>query len=52
MGGDTTGYHAFFVGILDSKLIGTALVNTEEGDVISPSMVALQDYISQLIKSK
>jgi D-alanyl-D-alanine carboxypeptidase len=47
MGGDTTGYHAFFIGILDSKLVVTALVNTEEGDVISSSMAALQQYISQ-----
>jgi D-alanyl-D-alanine carboxypeptidase len=47
MGGDTTGYHAFFIGILDSKLVVTALVNTEEGNVISPSMAALQQYISQ-----
>ena len=46
MGGNTTGYHAFLIGILDSKLVVTALVNTEEGNVISPSMAALQ-YISQ-----
>ena len=46
MGGDTKGYHAFFVGVLDSKLIVTALVNTDEGEVISPSMAALQN-ISQ-----
>ena len=46
MGGDTTGYHAFFIGILDSKLVVTALVNTEEGNVIFPSMAALE-YISQ-----
>ena len=46
MGGDTTGYHAFFMGIPDRKLLVTALTNTEEGDVISPSMAALQD-ISQ-----
>jgi len=52
MGGDTTGYHAFFIGVLDSKLVVTALVNTEEGDVISPSIAALQQYISQQIESK
>jgi CubicO group peptidase (beta-lactamase class C family) len=51
MGGDTTGYHAFFAGIPDSKLVVTALVNTREGNVITPSMAALQ-YISQQIKSK
>lgn len=46
MGGDIPGYHAFFVGYLDTKLIVAAMVNTEEGDVISPSLAALQ-YISQ-----
>jgi len=52
MGGDTTGYHAFFIGILDSKLVVTALINTEEGDVISPSMAALQQYMTQQIENK
>jgi D-alanyl-D-alanine carboxypeptidase len=47
MGGDTTGYHAFFIGTLDGKFIVTALVNTDEGDVISPSISAMQQYISQ-----
>jgi hypothetical protein len=51
MGGDSIGYHAFFVGIPGSKLIVTALVNTDEGNVISPSMTALK-YISQQIESK
>ena len=46
MGGDIPGYHAFFVGFLDNKLIVTALCNTEEGDVINPGISALQ-YISQ-----
>lgn len=46
MGGDIPGYHGFFVGVLDTKLIVTALVNTQEGDVIMPSLSALQ-YISQ-----
>jgi D-alanyl-D-alanine carboxypeptidase len=46
MGGDIPGYHAFFIGFLDNKLIVTALVNTEEGNVINPSISALQ-YISQ-----
>lgn len=46
MGGDTPGYHAFFIGTLDGKFIVTALVNTD-GDVISPSMAVLQQYISQ-----
>jgi hypothetical protein len=42
MGGDIPGYHAFFIGIQDSKLVVAALVNTEEGDVIGPSITALQ----------
>ncbi len=46
MGGDVPGFHAFFVGYLDSKHVVIALVNTEEGDVIGPSLAALQ-YISQ-----
>ena len=46
MGGDIPGYHGFFIGLLDNKLIVTALVNTEEGNVINPSISALQ-YISQ-----
>jgi len=46
MGGDIPGYHGFFVGVLDTKLIVTALVNTQEGDVIMPSISALE-YISQ-----
>jgi CubicO group peptidase (beta-lactamase class C family) len=45
MGGDVVGYHAFFIGIPDSKLVVTALVNTEEGDVISPSIAALEYLI-------
>lgn len=47
MGGDTVGYHAFFIGTLDSRLIVTALVNTNEGDVISPSMDALKSILEQ-----
>jgi len=46
MGGDIPGYHGFFIGVLDAKLIVTALVNTQEGDVITPSLSALE-YISQ-----
>jgi len=44
--GDSTGYHAFFIGTLDGKFIVTALVNTD-GDVISPSMAALKSIIQQ-----
>lgn len=46
MGGDIPGYHAFFVGFLDTKLVVTALCNTQEGDVIMPSLSAMQ-YINQ-----
>ena len=47
MGGDTVGYHAFFIGTLDGRFIVTALVNTNEGDVIGPSMDALKSLIQQ-----
>jgi len=46
MGGDSTGYHAFFIGTLNGKFIVTALVNTD-GNVISPSMAALKSIIQQ-----
>jgi D-alanyl-D-alanine carboxypeptidase len=46
MGGDIPGYHAFFIGVQDSKLVVVALTNTEEGDVISPSLAALQYMLS------
>jgi len=46
MGGDIPGYHAFFVGYLDTRLVVTALINSEEGDVIAPSITALH-YTSQ-----
>jgi D-alanyl-D-alanine carboxypeptidase len=51
MGGDSIGYHAFFIGTLDGKFIVTALVNTNEGNVESPSMTAIK-YFSQQIESK
>jgi hypothetical protein len=47
MGGDVPGYHAFFVGVQGSKLSGVALVNTEEGDVVSPTLAAFE-YLSAL----
>jgi hypothetical protein len=47
MGGDVPGYHAFFVGMQDTALVVAALVNCEEGDVIGPSMMAL-DYLLSL----
>jgi hypothetical protein len=46
MGGDIPGYHAFFLGFLDTNLVAAALVNTEEGDVIMPSIAALQ-YLAE-----
>jgi CubicO group peptidase (beta-lactamase class C family) len=46
MGGNITGYNSILLGILDTKLLVTALSNTQEGDVITPSISALQ-YISQ-----
>jgi hypothetical protein len=51
MGGDSVDYHAFFIGILDSKLVVTALVNAGDGEVIAPSLAALK-YISQPMESK
>ena len=45
MGGDNACYQTFFIGTLDGKFIVVALVNTN-GDVKSPSMDALQLYIS------
>jgi len=45
MAGDIPGYHAFFIGVLDTKFVVTALVNIQEGDVIMPGISAIQ-YIS------
>jgi len=47
MGGDIPGYHAFFMGIQGTKLVVVALADTEEGDVITPSLMAF-DYVSSL----
>jgi D-alanyl-D-alanine carboxypeptidase len=44
MGGDAEAYHAFFAGIQGTKYVVAALVNTAEGDVIVPSLMAL-DYL-------
>ena len=46
MGGDIPGYHAFFMGFLDNQIVVAAACNTAGGDVITPSMSALQ-YVSQ-----
>ena len=42
MAGDIPGYHAFFMGFLDNKLMVAAVCNTQEGNVMGPSMAALQ----------
>jgi len=42
MGGDIPGFHAFFIGVLDTDLVVVAACNTEEGDVITPSFGALE----------
>lgn len=47
MGGDSVGYHAFIVAMLDSKLAVTALANADGSDVISPSMAVLQSMTPQ-----
>jgi D-alanyl-D-alanine carboxypeptidase len=46
MGGDVPGYHAIFMGIQNTKLVVVAFVNTEEGDVIGPSMMAIEYLMS------
>lgn len=46
MGGDIPGYHALFIGLQDSKVVVAALVNTQEGDVIAPSIMALEYLMS------
>ena len=46
MGGNIPGYNSIFWGSLDTKLVVTALCNTEEGNVMMPSLSAFQ-YISQ-----
>jgi hypothetical protein len=46
MGGDVPGYHAFFVGVQDTKVVVAALVNTEEDDVITPSLMAMEYLMS------
>lgn len=48
MGGDVPGYHAFFVGLQGTKLAVAALVNTEQGDVIAPSL-AVFEYLYSLL---
>jgi D-alanyl-D-alanine carboxypeptidase len=42
MGGDVVGYHAFFIGLQNTKFVVAALVNTEEGDVVDPGAMALE----------
>ena len=40
MEGGIPGYSAFYIGVQDTKLVVAALLNTEEGDVIAPSLMA------------
>jgi hypothetical protein len=47
MGGDIPGFHAFFMGLSGTKLAVVALTNNEDGDVIGPSLAALE-YLSSL----
>ena len=47
MGGDNPGYNAFYMGILDTKLVVVALGNSEHGDAIGPSLAAME-YLSSL----
>ena len=42
MGGDIPGFHAFFIGVLDTPFLVAAACNTEGSDVITPSFGALQ----------
>lgn len=51
MGGDVPGYHAFFVGLQGTKLAVAALVNTEQGDVIGPSL-AVFEYLYSLLPTQ
>lgn len=51
MGGDVPGYHAFFSGLQGTKLVVAALVNTEQGDVIGPSLAVFQ-YLYSLLPAK
>ena len=47
MGGDIPGFHAFFAGVLNTKIAVAAACNTNGGDVISPSIGALE-YMARL----
>jgi D-alanyl-D-alanine carboxypeptidase len=47
MEGGIPGYSAFFIGVQDTKLVVATLLNSEEGDVIAPSLMAFQ-YLTSL----
>ena len=51
MGGDIPGFHAFFIGNFDSDVLVVAVTNTEEGDVIGPSLTAM-DYLAAQVTRK
>lgn len=46
MGGDNPGYHAFFCGVQGTEIVVAALANSNEADVISPSLMALEYLLS------
>jgi D-alanyl-D-alanine carboxypeptidase len=48
MEGGIPGYNAFVVGDLERKILVVTLVNTEEGDAIGPSLMAL-DYVRSMV---
>lgn len=47
MGGDIPGYHAFFMGIVGTDLVVATLLNSEEGDAIGPTLMAVE-YLASL----
>ena len=51
MGGDIPGFHAFFIGVLDTEFVVAAACNTQGGDVITPSLGALQYIMGAVVGS-
>src|SRR5690606_39851316 len=47
MGGDIPGYHAFFMGFVGIDLVVATLLNSEEGDAIGPTLMAVE-YLASL----
>jgi hypothetical protein len=46
MGGENPGYHAFYVGVPEPKLVVAALANTHEADTVTPGLMALEYLLS------